>query len=117
MSTINNIYENILGITLEITDEEQQKIVILETGNVSFTINHKELTSFIHSINAMIKYHKDCTYPTNVKNKIVIYETYDIEVRMKLSYEELFQLRDLLKGTKFKLEMDEILNHCNITNL
>ena len=114
MNTLNTLYENILGITFELHYDENEAVIILEMGNISFTVYHHELSNFVKSIEDIIENHKTCTCPTNMKNKIVIYEIQDIEVRMKLSYEELFQLRDLLKGTEFKLEMDQMLNNYNI---
>lgn len=110
MRTIHTIYENILGITFELVDERERAIVVLEMGSISFMINHKELNSFIKSMEQIINYHKDCTCPRDLKNKMVIYQAEEAEIRMNLSYQELHLLKDLLKGTKFKLEMNEMLS-------
>ncbi|MGY5353416.1 hypothetical protein [Wenyingzhuangia sp. IMCC45467] len=114
MRTINTIYENILGITYELINEQQLSIVVLEIRSVSFMINHNELATFIKSMEQIIDYHKECTCPKDLKNKMVVYQAEETEIRMKLSHNELHQLKDLLKGTKFKLEMDEILSNYRI---
>ena len=114
MRTINTIYENILGISFELFNKQKKSIVILEIGSISFMINHYELINFINSMEQIIEHHKACSCPKNLKNKMVIYQADYTEIRMRLSYDELFLLKDLLKGTKFKLEMSEMLKNYRI---
>lgn len=114
MRSIYTIYENIVGTSFEMINEEKKSLIILEIGSISFMINQSELTNFVKSMEQIINYHKDCTCPRDLKNKMVVYQADKTEIRMKLSYDELFLLKDLLKGTKFKLEMDKILNDYRI---
>ncbi|MDO3694657.1 hypothetical protein QVZ41_07335 [Wenyingzhuangia sp. chi5] len=114
MRSIKTIYENIIGITFELLNEEKKSIIVLEIGSVSFMINHKELSNFIKSMEEIISHYKNCNCSKDLKNKMVVYQADCTEIRMKLSYDELFLLKDLLKGTKFKLEMDDILNNYRI---
>lgn len=111
MKTIENIYHNNLGSSYHIINGHSDEThLALEINQISFFVNEKELKEFITSTIKIIGYHKDCTCSKELKNKMVIYQSKQTEIRMKLSYNQLLELKDLLKGTDFKLSMDVILN-------
>lgn len=114
MNTSNLIYENRIGTTFEIYKTEKVSAIVIEISNISFMIEKKELIGFKKSIAKIIDYHKDCSCPKNIKNKTIIYQADETEIKMKLSFEELYLFKDLIKGTKFKLEMDNMLSNFRI---
>ena len=114
MRTLDRIYQNGLGCSYKIITDENIKYIALEIHQVSFLINDKELKSFINSIETIISHHKDCTCPPELENKLVIYKAKQTEIRMLLSANQLFLLKDLLKGTHFKLSMNSILKEYKI---
>lgn len=116
MKTMDYIYDNKLGASYRIeniTDEEN--IVALEINQVSFLINHKELKQFVNSSEEILNHYANCTCSPDTENKIVIYKAKQTEIRMKLSYNQLQQLKDLLKGTQFRLSMNHLLKKYKIS--
>ncbi|NJB83705.1 hypothetical protein [Wenyingzhuangia aestuarii] len=114
MRTLENIYQNNLGTSYRINNTEDNAFLALEINKVSFLINDRELSEFVKSTESILNYHSQCTCPPDLKNKMVIYQAEQTEIRMLLSYNQLLQLKDLLKGTDFKLSMDTLLNKYKI---
>ena len=46
---------------------------------------------------------------------MVIYQSNQTEIRMTLSFNQLIELKDLLKGTNFRRSMDDMLKKYKIT--
>lgn len=116
MKNLENIYDNKLGSTYKIySHPEDRKLLAIEINSVSFLINHQELKNFITSIDSIIDYHKNCTCAKDLENKMVIYQAAQTEIRMRLSFDQLLQLRDLIKGTDFKLGMHKVLEKYKIS--
>ncbi|NIJ46374.1 hypothetical protein FHR24_002861 [Wenyingzhuangia heitensis] len=114
MRTLENIYQNTLGTSYKLYHQQNKPSIALEINQISFLINNQELKAFVNSTESIINYHSQCTCPPDLENKMVIYQAKQTEIRMILSYNQLIQLKDLLKGTHFKLSMDSILHKYKI---
>ncbi len=115
MKTLESIYNNRLGNSYKIISADNKKdLVALEMNQISFLINDEELKSFITSTQTIINHHSQCSCPPDLENKMVIYKSNQTEIRMLLSFNQLFLLKDLLKGTEFKLSMNQILENFKI---
>lgn len=113
---MDNIYENSLGTSFRIdTNMNDKNVIALEINQISFLINHKELKQFVKSSQEILNHYDNCTCSPDLENKMVIYKAKQTEIRMVLSYNQLFLLKDLLKGTEFKLSMDDLLEKYKIS--
>lgn len=116
MKTMEYIYDNKLGASYrveKIIDDEN--VIALEINQISFLINHRELKQFVRSSEEILNHYADCTCSPDLENKTVIYKAKQTEIRMKLSYNMLHQLKDLLKGTEFRLSMNHLLKKYKIS--
>ncbi|MDO6737407.1 hypothetical protein [Wenyingzhuangia sp. 2_MG-2023] len=115
MKTFTEIYSNNLGTSYELSEfGSNEKFLVLEVNEISFYINKSELEAFVKSTEIIINHHSQCTCPPDLENKMVVYQAKQIEIRMLLSYNQLFYLKDLLKGTEFKLSLETVLNKFKI---
>lgn len=115
MKTLENIYQNKLGNSYQEITNETTANMILEIHQISFAINFKELYAFTNSVDSIIDHYKECKCSKDRSNKLVIYKAKQTEIRMLLSTNELFLLKDLLIGTDFKLSMDSMLKKFKIS--
>jgi|GEM_PF-3672875 len=114
MKTLKSIYKNKLGESYKIYSNSKENYIALEINCISFLIGLKDLKAFTNSLQTIINYYKDCTCAKEVENKWVVYKTKQTEIRMLLSFEQLYLLRDLLKGTNFKLSIKSLLKQYKI---
>lgn len=114
MKTLESIYNNTLGASYKITNGAEKNYLALEMNQVSFLINDVELKSFVNATGKIINHHSQCTCPPDLENKMVIYKAKQTEIRMLLSFNQLKHLKDLLKGTQFKLSMNSLLDQYKI---
>ncbi|MGY5351002.1 hypothetical protein ACXGQW_00270 [Wenyingzhuangia sp. IMCC45533] len=117
MKTLKNIYNNQLGASYQVIDDHEpfHHLMALEINQISFLVNQQELESFVESTYKILNYHASCSCSKDLVNKTVIYQSKQMEIRMLLSYHQLIQLNDLLKGTAFKLSMKDMLSKYKIS--
>ncbi len=116
MKTLKSIYQNNLGSCYQVINDKDLSIdcLALEINQISFLIDDSELKTFIKSTETILNHHSQCTCPKDLENKMVIYKNQQTEIRMLLSYHQLIQLKDLLKGADFKLSMNDLLKKYKI---
>ncbi|WP_010135858.1 hypothetical protein [Ochrovirga pacifica] len=116
MKSYKIIYANHFGNSCLLLESLNQKIVYLEFNQLILSVETQELNSFIKSTQEIINLHSNCKCPRDFKNKMIVYKGNQMEIKMVLSYNQLLQLIDLLKGTVFKISMDDILKSYRIKN-
>ncbi|MGY6647674.1 hypothetical protein [Wenyingzhuangia sp. IMCC45574] len=116
MKTMHKIYQNNLGTSYKIENNNIPfDMIALEILQVSFLINDKELKAFVNSAQEILNHYANCSCEPDQENKMVIYKAKQAEIRMQLSYNQLTLLKDLLKGTDFKLSMNSLLKKYKIS--
>lgn len=108
MKEINVIYSNSIGIAFRWTHVENNLTQII-FRNTGFHLSEKEIALFVKKISEAKsqKKCKQCCLSANCKS--ILLQTPSNKVSMAISYNELKQIEDLLRGTLFKTEMHNYL--------
>lgn len=117
MDDINTIYHNDYGIAFQwkksaIKDHKKVQLVFRNTG---LYLSLNELVSFSKTINRTIskpQMCKDCKH--NNECKSILLETPASQISFAVSYIELKQIQDLLKGTLFQLQLENVFKENDI---
>ena len=113
MQDIHRIYHNDYGIAFQWKrdikrgDIETIQLVFRNTG---FYLNYKEIQEFYKKVQAAqrIQKCKECTSKNKCENYLL--QTPSDKVDLAVSKEELIQIKDLIKGTLFQIELNGYIN-------
>jgi hypothetical protein len=113
MSDINTLYHNDFGIsfvwkTRTIRNKGIVEIVFRDTG---LSLSYNDIETMYAKVKSEIittSLCKDCI--NNKKCKLLLLELPSSSVSFAMSYFEMTQMLDLLKGTLFQLDLNELID-------
>ncbi|WP_282159617.1 hypothetical protein [Ulvibacterium marinum] len=112
MQDINPIYHNPFGVAFQwkrnsVKDINKVQLVFRDTG---LLLSRKELTDFQKNIKCALESHtlcQDCQQ--NESCRALLLDTPAPQVTLALSKKELNAVHDLVEGTLFQLQLDNLL--------
>lgn len=117
MDEIYTIYNNDYGISFQwkrdaLKDLKKIQLVFRDTG---LFLTLKELAKFAKIIEKTINRPSKCNKCKEDKNcKSIVLETPAAQVSFAMSYNELLNIKDLVEGTLFKLQLENIYKRLSI---
>lgn len=116
MTNVHIIYSNDYGIAFfwEKDNVILSKKVQLVFRNTGLNLNHEEVVVFSKNITSALTKNKSCS-DCKLKGecKSILLETPTPQVSFAMSFKELIPLKDLVRGTLFTLELNEIIKSLN----
>ncbi|PZD79204.1 DUF6686 family protein [Mesonia sp. K7] len=112
MEDIQTIYYNQFGITFQwkrgdLAQINKIQLVFRKTG---LLLTKDEVAEFYHQIQLAIEHsHKCQCCPKNKQEKSFLLNTPQENLSFAMTREELSQIRDLVHGTLFQLDLDDFL--------
>lgn len=112
MEEINQIYANSFGISFRwknasTKNTKKTQIIFRDTG---IFLDTEEIKKFSNLINSALKRVHDCgKCPYNDSCKSLLLESPFKQINFAVNYKELTNIDDLIKGTLFNIEFNNIL--------
>lgn len=112
MDNIHELYYNKFGIAFRwfLSNDKTSKKIQIVFRDTGLYLSKKQIISFLNQTETVLKTQplcNDCKYNKNCKSYLL--EIPIASVSFAMSYNEITQFIDLLKGTLFQIEMDTIL--------
>lgn len=109
---VNRVYKNNIGISFTIKREympyEDDKINLV-FNTTALRLNDVELEIFLQDIESAVAKPLKCKCENPKDCKSILVETPLEQLSLAMSYNELLQMKDLIKGTLFQIELNYLL--------